>query len=46
MKEVEIFPGVKIPVIKNSKLKDIDVEVDKALKEREDKEKGNKQEKN
>ena len=47
MKEVEIFPGVKIPVIENNKLKDIDVEVDKALKESEEaKEKDSKQEKN
>lgn len=45
MKEVEIFPGVKIPVIENNKLKDIDVEVDKALKESEAK-KDSKQEKN
>ena len=46
MKEVEIFPGVKIPVIENNKLKDIDAEVDKALKESETKEKDSKQEKN
>ena len=45
MREVEIFPGVKIPVIENNKLKDIDAEVDKALKESKDKEKDNKQEK-
>jgi hypothetical protein len=46
MREVEIFPGVKIPVIENNKLKDIDVEVDKALKESKTKEKDSKQEKN
>lgn len=46
MKEVEIFPGVKIPVIESNKLKDIDVEVNKALKESKDKEKDSKQEKN
>ncbi len=46
MKEIEIFPGVKIPVIESNKLKDNDVEVDKALKESEGKEEDNKQEKN
>ena len=46
MREVEIFPGVKIPVIENNKLKDIDAEVDKALKESEAKERDSKQEKN
>ena len=46
MREVEIFPGVRIPVIENNKLKDIDAEVDKALKESEGKGKDNKQEKN
>ena len=46
MREVEIFPGVRIPVIENNKLKDIYVEVDKALKESEGKGKDNKQEKN
>lgn len=46
MKEVEIFPGVKIPVIENNKLKDIDAEVNKALEESKAKEKDGKQEKN